>query len=167
MIREMVATMYRYNTWANDRILDTAAELSADEYRSPGGASFDSVHDTLVHIMGAQWLWLSRWKGTSPTALPPAGAFADLGALRRRWAEIEANTQAFLAALTEPQLERVIEYRNFEGERWAYPLWQQMLHQVNHGTQHRSEVAMLLTRFGHSPGWLDFLYFVDVAASPR
>ena len=167
MIREMVATMYRYNTWANDRILDTAAELSADEYRSPGGASFDSVHETLVHIMGAQWLWLSRWKGTSPAALPPADAFADLGALRRRWAEIEADTQAFLAALTEPQLERVIEYRNFEGERWAYPLWQQMLHQVNHGTQHRSEVAMLLTRFGHSPGWLDFLYFIDVASSPR
>lgn len=167
MIREMVATMYRYNTWANDRILDTAAELSADEYRSPGGASFDSVHETLVHIMGAQWLWLSRWKGTSPAALPPADAFADLGALRRRWAEIEADTQAFLAALTELQLERVIEYRNFEGERWAYPLWQQMLHQVNHGTQHRSEVAMLLTRFGHSPGWLDFLYFIDVAASPR
>jgi uncharacterized damage-inducible protein DinB len=166
-MRELVATMYRYNTWANDRILDTAVELGADEYRSPGGASFDSVHDTLVHIMGAQWLWLSRWKGVSPSALPPADGFAGLTALRRRWAEIEADTQAFLAALTEPQLEHVIEYRNFEGERWAYPLWQQMLHQVNHGTQHRSEVAMLLTRFGHSPGWLDFLYFIDLTASPR
>jgi len=166
-MRELVATMYRYNTWANDRVLDTAVELSADEYRSPGGASFDSVHATLVHIMGAQWLWLSRWQGVSPSALPPADAFPDLTALRRRWAEIEADTQAFLAALAEPQLERVIEYRNFEGERWAYPLWQQMLHQVNHGTQHRSEVAMLLTRFGHSPGWLDFLYFIDVAVSPR
>jgi uncharacterized damage-inducible protein DinB len=166
-MRELVATMYRYNTWANDRILDTAVELSAEEYRAGGGASFDSVHATLVHIMAAQWLWLSRWQGVSPSALPPADAFPDLTALRRRWAEIEAATQAFLAALTEPQLDRVIEYRNFAGERWAYPLWQQMLHQVNHGTQHRSEVAMLLTRFGHSPGWLDFLYFIDVAARPR
>jgi uncharacterized damage-inducible protein DinB len=166
-MRELVATMYRYNTWANDRILDTAVELSADEYRAAGGASFDSVHATLVHIMGGQWLWLSRGQGAAPAALPPADAFPDLTAVRQRWAGIEADTQAFLAALTEPHLERVIEYRNFEGERWAYPLWQQMLHQVNHGTQHRSEVAMLLTRFGHSPGWLDFLYFIDLTASPR
>jgi uncharacterized damage-inducible protein DinB len=58
----------------------------------------------------------------------------------------------------------VVEYLNTEGERWAYPLWQQMVHQVNHGTQHRSEVAMILTRCGYSPGWLDFLYYMDVRA---
>jgi len=37
-----------------------------------------------------------------------------------------------------------------------------MLHQVNHGTQHRSEAAMVLTRFGRSPGLLDFLYYLAV-----
>jgi uncharacterized damage-inducible protein DinB len=36
-----------------------------------------------------------------------------------------------------------------------------MVHQVNHSTQHRSEVAAMLTQFGHSPGWLDFLVYID------
>ncbi len=166
-MREQVATMYRYNDWANQRILDATAKLSPAQYRADEGASFGSVHDTLVHIMGAQWLWLSRWKGKSPPALPRADAFADLDAVRRRWAEVEAETKDFVDALTEPALERVVDYLNTEGQRWAYPLWQQMLHQVNHGTQHRSEVAMVLTRFEHSPGWLDFLYFVDVEPSTR
>ncbi|HKW95551.1 MAG TPA: DinB family protein [Methylomirabilota bacterium] len=164
---EQVATMYRYNEWANQRILDTSEKLTPAQYRLDAGASFGSVHDTLVHIIGAEWLWLSRWKGTSPPALPSPDAFADLGAVRRRWAEIAAETRAFVAALTEPTLERVVAYLSTEGQRWAYPLWQQMLHQVNHGTQHRSEVAMALTRFDHSPGWLDFLYFVDVEPSTR
>ena len=53
-----------------------------------------------------------------------------------------------------------------QGERWAYPLWQQMIHQVNHATQHRSEAAVLLTQRGHSPGWLDLLYFVDLRNAP-
>jgi len=72
-----------------------------------------------------------------------------------------------VAALTDADLARVVEYTNMQGERWAYPLWQQMIHQVNHATQHRSEAAVMLTKLGHSPGWLDLLYFVDVdAASP-
>jgi uncharacterized damage-inducible protein DinB len=37
-----------------------------------------------------------------------------------------------------------------------------MMHQVNHATQHRSEAAVMLTQFGHSPGWLDLLYYIDL-----
>jgi uncharacterized damage-inducible protein DinB len=40
-----------------------------------------------------------------------------------------------------------------------FRLWQTMLHVTNHGTQHRSEAAALLTQAGHSPGDLDLIDF--------
>ena len=162
MICEAIQTLYRYNMWANLRILDATAHLSPQQFGAARGASFDSVRDTLVHTMSGQWIYLERWQGRSPRAVLDPQDFPDLVSLRARWNEIERETQAFLAALSEPDLGRVIEYTNPKGERWAYPLWQQMIHQVNHATQHRSEAAVMLTQFGFSPGWLDFLYFIDL-----
>ncbi|HEU4370808.1 MAG TPA: DinB family protein [Methylomirabilota bacterium] len=162
MTTESIRTMYRYNAWANTQVLAAAGGLSVEQFVAGGGASYDSIRDTLVHTMAAQWLYLERWQGRSPRTMPAGGDFADLASVRARWADIERATQAFTAGLTDARLGETVAYRNFKGERWAYPLWQQMLHQVNHATQHRSEAAVMLTHLGRSPGLLDLLYFIDV-----
>lgn len=153
--------LYNYNTWANQRILDTASELSPDQLLSQVGAGFDSIRDILVHTMAAQWIWLSRWQGVSPTSLFDPVEFPDLAAIRSRWEALETETQAFVAGLFEAGLDQTISYRNTRGQPFAYQLWQMMVHQVNHATQHRSEVAAILTHLGHSPGDLDFLVYLD------
>jgi uncharacterized damage-inducible protein DinB len=73
--------------------------------------------------------------------------------------EVEPDTQAFVVGLNEQALRNAIHYQNTKGKLFTQPLWQLMLHQANHATQHRSEAAVLLTGFGHSPGDLDlYLY---------
>jgi len=162
MTIDLVRSFYRYSAWANTRILDTAAALDRAQLLAATGPGGESIRDTLVHTLGAQWLYLERWQGRSPRVMPAPADFADLDAVRARWSEIENATAAFVAGLTEARLAATLEYENMEGQRWRYPLWQQMLHQVNHATQHRTEAAMLLTRAGHSPGWLDYLYWIDL-----
>ena len=165
MLGEEIRTLYRYNAWANARIVDTAESLSREQFLSTRGASFDSIRSTLVHTMSAQWLWLERWNGRSPTVAIEAQDFSELASIRTRWAGIERDTQAFLGGLSEARLAAIVEYRNTRGERWSYPLWQQMVHQVNHATQHRSEVAVMLTQLGYSPGDLDLLHYIDVLSA--
>ena len=76
---ELVRTLYRYNEWANARIVAATGRLSPEQLSAPGDAGHGSVHETLVHIMAAQWIWLARWNGTSPTSMPSAAEFPARG----------------------------------------------------------------------------------------
>jgi uncharacterized damage-inducible protein DinB len=164
MLDEM-RTLYRYNAWANGRVLERAAALSQDQFlRELDGAG--SPRGILVHLVDAQWVWLERCQGRSPAAFWDAAAFPDVATLRHRWEEVERDQQAFLAGLRAADLEREVAYTNMRDERWAYPLWQVLLHQVNHATQHRGEAAVILTRCGQSPGDLDFLIYIDERNAP-
>ena len=161
MKTDLIRSFYDYNTWANARILATATELTGDQFVAPGSASFSSVRDTLVHTMWAQWNWLSRWHGEpNPPSFEPT-EYADVAAVRARWNEIDRQTHAFVAQMDDAALEGICRYVNSRNEPMAHPLWQLMLHQVNHGTQHRSEVAVILTEYGHSPGLMDFIVYLD------
>lgn len=162
MIVRYMKTLYAYIHWANERILSTAVRLSADQFTAQVGASFPSVRDTLVHTLSSQNVWLHRFqKQPAPDRLEPAD-FADVTAVHARWQEVEARTQTFVAGLSEDALGEVIHMTDRSGRVWSYTLWQMMAHQANHAMQHRSEVAVMLTQFGHSPGDLDFLDYIDL-----
>ncbi|MBI9049187.1 MAG: DinB family protein [Anaerolineaceae bacterium] len=159
---KIITNLYQFNNWANKRILDGCAKLTPEQYHEPSLGNFGSVHATLVHILAVQWLWLQRWQGQSLSSFFEPDDFADLAALRNHWQKVEGETQAFIGTCSNPTLAKISSYRNFNNEEWSYPLWQMMLHQANHATQHRSEIALLLTEWGHSPGMMDFLYSMDV-----
>lgn len=161
MITEVIRTLYGYSTWANQRVLDKSAELSEGQFLEDAGPSLGSLRNIFVHTMSGQWIWLERWQGTSPPAMMNDEDFPDLSSVRTRWAEIESDTRRYLDRLEPDQLDNVISYTTTGGTPGAYPLWHLIVQQVNHQTQHRSEAAVMLTNFGHSPGDLDFVVYLS------
>ncbi len=164
MLAEAIRTLYGYNHWATERVLNAADGASLEQLLAPGGAGRGSIRDTLVHAFGTQRGWLSWWDDS----LSPDEAyqrrrdpleFADLAALRTLWEAVQQQTQAFVDGLTDADMARVYSQTLPNGAQWSMPLWQMMLHVANHGTQHRSEVAAMLTAAGHSPGDLDLLFY--------
>jgi len=154
-------TLYAYNRWANVRIFDAAAKLTAEQYTRDLSNSFRSVRDTLTHILAAEWIWLKRWHGESPKALLDPADFPNLVALRAKWMEAEREQTAFVNSLTDERLNAPISYINTKGKTWTYPLWQMMQHLVNHSTYHRGQVTTMLRQFGAAPAATDFLLFFD------
>lgn len=158
---DAIRDLYAYNAWANHRILDTAEQMTLQRFlEHHNGAG--SIREILTHTAWAQWIWLERCEGNSPRDHWEASAFPYVATLRARWNEVEADSERFLENLRAEDLDRTLTYVNFQGETWSYPLWQALIHQVNHATQHRSEAALLMTQIGHSPGNLDYLIYHDL-----
>ena len=71
MNAEDIRNLFEYNAWANHRSLEAAAALTPEQFTRDLGSSFKSVRDTLAHIAAAEWIWLERFHGRSPSGFPP------------------------------------------------------------------------------------------------
>jgi len=159
MTPEEVRALYDYNAWANHRVLDSCAVITGQQFTRNLGSSFGSVRDTLVHISGGEWLWLERWRGRSPSAMPAPEEFSSPASIRGRWAEIERDLLGFVGGLTAEDLARVHEIHSLTMGTASSPLWQMLQHLVNHGTYHRGQVATLLRQLGIQPVSTDLIRF--------
>ena len=155
---EMLA-LYDYNAWADRRVLEAASALSKEEFLKPMGSSFSSIRDTLALIFGVEWLWLERFQGRSPASIPDGNEFTETNVLKARWMEFEPTLLKFARGLTESDLDRVMEYKTMKFGVYTNPLWQSMLHLVNHGTYHRGQVTTMLRQLGTQPILTDLMHF--------
>ena len=159
--RDTFAELYDYNWWARDRQLEACAALTPERFLRPVGGSFLTVRDTLAHLLGVEWLYLERWSGRSPRALPSSEEFPTLEPLRVRWDEVERDSRAVLAGLTDARLAESITYTNMKGESKTFPLWKIFYHLLNHQSYHRGQVTTQLRQLGAAPVPVDYGRWLD------
>lgn len=155
----LMEKQFEYDRWANARMLGVAVGLSPELLLKDLGSSFGSIRNTLAHILSAEWAWLERWKGTSPKQMLDPTGFPDVGTLRVRWVQVEKDQQAFLRGLTQERLEADVDYFNLQGEPVTLPLWQLMLHMINHSSYHRGQVTTMFRQVGAKPVATDLVGF--------
>jgi uncharacterized damage-inducible protein DinB len=156
-----IRTLYAYNVWANARILDVAAHVPAEQFTTATLGSCN-LRDTLDHILVTESIWRLRWQGILPASVEFPEDFPTLESMRAQWRIEDQQMDTFLATLSDADLDRTVTYARGNGETDTRTLWYLLLHVVNHGTQHRSELALLLTKLGCSPGDMDFTVFVRI-----
>jgi uncharacterized damage-inducible protein DinB len=158
---EDVRRLFAYTEWANALILEAIHSLTNDRYTEDLRSSFPSIRDTLAHLVAVEWVWLQRWKGESPRAVPEWAIDASAKSLEAKLHEIEGERRAFIDGLSEADLQRPVAYTNFKGERWEYPLGELLTHLANHSTYHRGQLTTMLRQVGAKPASTDLLLFLD------
>ena len=146
-----LTTLIDFHYWARDRVLDAVAQLTPEQYTRDLGSSFPSVRDTLVHLYSAEWAWLQRWQGTSPTAMLAPSGFPDVSTLRKAWVEHESRLRAFAESLGPEAVTRQFDYTALDGRPFRSRFTEMLQHVVNHGTYHRGQVTTMLRQLGPPP----------------
>jgi uncharacterized damage-inducible protein DinB len=154
-------TLYEYNYWANRRILAASTHASEEQFLAQAEYSLGSLRSTLVHTLDTEYGWRMLCQHQTFTPDMAETEFPTLDTLKQRWREEERTMRDYLASLTDDDLVGLVRYTTDSGQRRERVLWHCLLHVVNHGTQHRSEAAAILTGYGHSPGDLDFTMFLS------
>ncbi|MGH9938273.1 MAG: DinB family protein, partial [Blastocatellia bacterium] len=111
-----IGRLFDYTEYANHLALDAVEKLTEEQQKHDFKISHGSIHGTLVHMAGAEWIWLERWKGVSHSRIWTADDFTGAPALRLRWREIENERRQLLESLTEERLHQELSYKNIKGE---------------------------------------------------
>jgi uncharacterized damage-inducible protein DinB len=156
-----VRDLFDYNYWRNHRIVAHGRKIQPWQFVAPTTYPFVSLHGTMMHTAGVEWLWRQRLQvGESPTGLPNKSEYASLDALVEYWAHEEREMRAWLSVLTDAELATPRTYKLLGGNVVTDSLMHCLAHMVNHGTQHCAEMAQMLTDYGISPGNIDLIYWL-------
>ena len=158
---EIVRSLFEYNEWANDRLVDAAAQVSEDELTKERGVDFGSLQGILLHILASHMVAFVKWK-IEPPPLAKVEPGRAVSALRESYAGVHEKLRGLVDSLTDDGLDETMPVLNPQDggwRTWERPVWQVALSFGSHAMQHRAEAAMILTELGHSPGQIDYSYF--------
>jgi uncharacterized damage-inducible protein DinB len=164
--------LFNYTEWANDLAMTVAANLSDDNLQRDVGISHQSIFGTLLHIAGAEWIWLERWHGRSPTKAEAWSQWttqscAGLADLKDRWIEVVDRRWKYISELDNAKLSSELPFKLLSGDPSSMRLVDQMQHVANHSTMHRGQVVGMIRQLGIDPPSTDLLFFLRREISPK
>jgi uncharacterized damage-inducible protein DinB len=152
----VIRTHLAYSRWATERLLAAAAQLSPGELNRDFGFADRSLLGTLTHLYSADRIWLARLERRPSEGLQSQ---IELRELQSAWPALLENWKSWGERLADSDAAAEIAYRDLKGRAWEQPLWEIVLHVVNHASHHRGQAAGFLRAMQHAPPPLDLILF--------
>ncbi len=163
----------QYDQWMNQKVYEAASRLTPQQVAENRGAFFGSILNTLNHLVVTDVLWGHRMGAHPAAAVPLAPILAmecptaldqilhhDLPSLWESRQKLDAVLSAWTAALTLPDLDHVLAFRNMKGVPQRKRYGSLVLNLFSHHTHHRGQVTTLLSQFGQDVGVTDLLALI-------
>ena len=152
---------FRYNLWANMRLLDTCEKLSDEQLDATTTGVYGCIREILMHLFGAEEGYAFSF--TKKTPMPPlqeVTTFVGFEELRRR-AELSGRELITIAEQRDTSEIFFLDEGTYE-----CPAIIVVIQAIHHAVDHRSQISTLLTLQGIEPPDMDpWSYNDDMYAS--
>ena len=157
---EGLVEMFRYNTWANRELFEMCRTLTDEQLDTHVKEISGPIRELLMHIAGGQQTFLLRTQGRQHE-----------GELSRwsTWPGME--TVIDILTRTSDDLLRIAEDIQsgeeidlpFQGKSYRFPKRFFLVHAIQHGIEHRTELKFALAHLGINTPDLDGWIYARVA----
>ncbi|HPH45614.1 MAG TPA: DinB family protein [Chryseolinea sp.] len=136
-----------FNVWANTKTAEVLRNVEDGIFFRENKSSFPSIAKTVIHMWGAQSIWLTRMQGTSLTTFPHIELRDKMVSLDGLVKSAE-DIQKFIESKDEAFLTSTYAYKNMKGDPFENSYEETLFHVVNHSTYHRGQIITMLRDAG-------------------
>lgn len=149
--------LFNYHFAENHKIWQHVAALSFEQFTQAAGYSRGSIREQVIHLLDVEDVWFSELRGAEPAEPVPAADTDDRELIRTHWDRVEQNIRAYLVELHDEALSSK-PIKEPEEDK-DLPVWQVLLHVVNHATDHRAQLLRALHDLGVETESQDYIFY--------
>ena len=147
---DTVRDAHAWLRWMTGRTLNACEELTTEEFRRPFPIGIGSVHSTLVHLAGAERIWISVLECTdAAVSMPDPAALPDVAAVRASLAESRGRWDRFLDGLVPEECARVVE-RVRDGKTYRQTVGDVLMQVPTHALYHNAQLSFMFRSMGRT-----------------
>lgn len=148
MSKKYFIELSEFNIWANDRVCSWLDKISDEQWKQPLVSSFNSIYETILHVAGAEKVWVERLQKKSNPEMLLATFTGSKAELLETWKDLSLDFKKLIEEMPEDQFQQKLLYKNTKGIEYNQPYYQLLAHVFNHSTYHRGQVVTMLRQVG-------------------
>lgn len=141
-----LSDFFKYNLWANLRLLDECAQLSDAQLDATTTGIYGSVRETLMHLFAAEEGYARTLTGKILT--PPLEDFTHFPGFDEMRRHAKGSGEALIAFVKQTDQEELNRILHLDGGTYDCPVIIVVIQVIQHAVDHRSQIATLLSQQG-------------------
>ncbi|HVZ98112.1 MAG TPA: DinB family protein [Chitinophagaceae bacterium] len=147
MTQQYFKELAAYNLWANAIVCGWLEQISDEQWSREIISSFNSIRETVLHIISAENAWLQRFK-KQPAEWLQSTYKGTKDEHIKLWKKTSEEFKLFVDDFNENDLNTNLDFKRLNGEAFSMPYYQLFAHVVNHATYHRGQLVTMLRQAG-------------------
>jgi len=146
-VKDLLLRYAKFNQWAHKRLLEVIGGLSPEQQHRSVPSSFDSLYKTVLHVWGAESLWLGRLN-MSPIQISGDPFNGSMDDLRAAMESVDQQWVDWVGSKKDSLLTEEIHYQNKAGLPFQQSYDLLLQHIFNHSTYHNGQLVSMLRNLG-------------------